>query len=493
MFSKNNKLIGSAVSFGIFVWNIFIFSILLSLYLAISLISFVIRYSFLSPKLKEKFFYKMFLGYEKISAKIDPREDGIKKSELIELSIRNMKIKKTRTLVTIGGMMIGVGAIVFLVSIGYGLQGLVLSRVAKLEEMKQADVLIPAGSKLAINDQTLADFSAIPHVKAALPLIVAVGQVNLNDSVFNMAAYGVTSQYLQESDMKPVAGSIFNNNDMSVPVSSDTQDTAVSNLEKEAVVNESMLQVLNLKDNEAVGKTFSVSFALTSDLKSNGGSEGSSTPSDYVIKGVISEGKTPLFYVPFVNIRSLGVNNFSQVKIVADSQDSLASVRKQVESMGYDTHSTTDTVNQIVSLFSTIRLVLTLVGMIALAVAALGMFNTLTVSLLERTREVGLMKAMGMKSKEVEELFLTESMIMGFSGGLLGILAGFIGGKILSLIFTFVAMYKKLGLGFLNVASVPFSLVFIILFASLLVGVITGIFPAKRAEKISALDALRYE
>jgi putative ABC transport system permease protein len=86
-------------------------------------------------------------------------------------------------------------------------------------------------------------------------------------------------------------------------------------------------------------------------------------------------------------------------------------------------------VAQIERLFATLRLLLGFVGTIALAVASLGMFNTMTVSLLERTREVGVMKAMGMQVGEVSELFLAESMIMGVGGGVFGILLGFLGGR----------------------------------------------------------------
>jgi putative ABC transport system permease protein len=119
------------------------------------------------------------------------------------------------------------------------------------------------------------------------------------------------------------------------------------------------------------------------------------------------------------------------------------------------------------------------------------MFNTLTVSLLERTREVGLMKAMGMKSTEVHELFLTESMTMGFFGGLIGLVLGFVAGKILGLILSIFAVVS--GVGFIDITYIPFAFVLVIVFLSIIVGVGTGIYPAKRATKISALNALRYE
>jgi putative ABC transport system permease protein len=100
------------------------------------------------------------------------------------------------------------------------------------------------------------------------------------------------------------------------------------------------------------------------------------------------------------------------------------------------------------------------------------MFNTLTVSLLERTREVGLMKAMGLKSGEVKSLFLTESMIVGLYGGILGLLLGIGFGKLLSLILSALSVVK--GVGFVDVSYVPISFVVFVIFLSILVGIATG-------------------
>jgi putative ABC transport system permease protein len=216
-----------------------------------------------------------------------------------------------------------------------------------------------------------------------------------------------------------------------------------------------------------------------------------SQPTNYTIVGVIAGNKTPLFYVPFIDIRSMGLTNYSQARVIVNSKDALDKVRRQIESEGFATQSVADTVSQINGVFTTARTILALLGFVALAVASLGMFNTLTVSLLERTREVGLMKTMGMKSEEVKELFLTESMIMAFLGGILGLFFGFIAGQILSIILSFFSVTR--GVGFVEISYIPFSFVLLILGLSLLVGLVTGIYPARRATKISALNALRYE
>jgi len=89
-----------------------------------------------------------------------------------------MAAKKTRTMVTIGGMAIGISFIVFLVSVGYGLQQLVISRVARLDELKQAEVVPGLSADLSLTDETLAKFKQITNVTDVLPLIAVVGRVS---------------------------------------------------------------------------------------------------------------------------------------------------------------------------------------------------------------------------------------------------------------------------------------------------------------------------
>lgn len=654
------------------------FVLLLMLYMTGKGIRRVANWKYFPGLVKNKLAGPLSYFYTKAVKLLDLKRTGtISRIDLIELSIRNMKAKKTRTIVTIGGMMIGIGTIVFLVSIGYGLQQLVITRVARLEEMRQADITPQAGGKVKIDDKTLTDFKDIQAVDMSLPLIAVVGRVNYQNSVSDMAVYGVTTDYLKQSAIKPIQGKIFESNELTAEIPDSTgqvagayiesrsgelgekiqdieytidqsnwirvredastsakvlgytkrvegsstgeeiwggkyvSDTGVgtagetesgstigkwikapvllwkekscdpetegdcedgkyivlrdedgkqvqkegyfaelnvtisganvryaqvlgettgdssgsaqltantnttidwveiasesgivqtpdvktvelaSAAKKQAVVNRAMLKVLGINENEAVGKKFTASFVVVGELLSDPKEKIESAPTEYTIVGVTPEEKTPVFYVPFVDLRSLGITNYSQVKVVVNDQADLAKTRRQIEAMGYITRSVADTVAQINSLFATARTILALLGLVALAVAALGMFNTLTVSLLERTREVGLMKAMGMKSSEVQELFLTESMIMGFFGGILGIIVGFLAGKLVGLILSFFAIFK--GVGFVDISYVPFPFVLVVVFLSLLVGIATGIYPAKRATKISALNALRYE
>lgn len=492
--------------------------------------------------------YAIYMGVKKISSELKflnslknlllklinridrPKKGNISRVELIDLAIRNMAAKRNRSYVTIGGMTIGIAAIVFLVSIGYGLQSLVISRVARLEEMKQTDVAILPGSNLYLNDDVIKSFREIPNVKLVLPQIAVVGKVNYNNSLTDMAVYGVTKDYLTESAIAPVVGRAFDSNDITTDIKASkesqketTQDTTqptdeqltgdmvivpgesdtgekitVSKMifptefkDMDAVVNKGFLKVLGIQESEAVGKTFSVSFISTSKSLEKEQSRIESTSVDYTIIGVTPDETTPLFYVPLVHLKSLGITNYSQIKMVVDKEQDLDAVRKEVEAQGFTTTSVVDTVAQINGLFSTLRTILALLGTIALFVAALGMFNTLTVSLLERTREIGLLKSMGMKSNEVRDLFLAESMTMGSLGGFLGIVVGLIVGKLIEM---FLSIYGLIsGVGAMSIVDMPILFAVFIMVLSFLVGILTGIYPARRATKISALNALRYE
>lgn len=675
-------------------WQLVSFIVLLFIYLGYLFGRRAARSRFFPQKLARQQKMNFEEGFFRMVGLLDRRrQETISRVELIEIAIQNMRTKRTRTLMTVGGMAVGIGAIVFLVSLGYGLQELVISRVARLEEMKQTDVVPQTGSQVKINDGTLADLKELKAVDSVLPMIAVVGRVSYQSSITDMAVYGVTTEYLEKSAIQPTRGEVFDSSELVVqfptgegevagaadaqtmvamgerigPVDfsiepdrwvrvraepgtggkilgytkraegiqsgeelwgsrypddegwgesgrdeggqllgrwikapvllweetgcqpeeeeceaggyrvkrdeddrqvqaegyfahiglqvtgtriirpevlgisdnqtatgsaagetgetleleelleiSDQKATDSSGIDwvaiaseagglrtpetlqvslgerayRQAVVNEAMLEVLGVAAEEAVGKKFDASFVVVGDLLA-AEEKIESNPAEYEIVAVIPEGSTPLFYVPFIDLRSLGVVNYSQFKLIVAEKDQLAAVRQQVEAMGLATRSVVDTVAQINSMFSTLRTVLALLGMVALVVASLGMFNTLTVSLLERTREVGLMKALGMTSSEIKELFLTESILMGFFGGFAGIIFGFAAGKLLGVILSAFSVIK--GAGYVDVAYLPAHFTAAIVLLSFLVGVITGFYPAKRATRISALNALRYE
>ncbi|MBP6993895.1 ATP-binding cassette domain-containing protein [Candidatus Woesebacteria bacterium] len=591
---------------------------------------------------------------------------SIRKSDLIEMAVKNMFAKKTRTFVTIGGMAIGICLIVFLISIGYGVEQLVISRVARLEETKQIDVSPIIASNVTLTDKSLADMRALSGVTKVLPVIGIVGKVRSNSATTDVAVYGVSPDYLKESAIRPAYGSVFDTGsrvnvkatqsfDQSVDVSAsspskgktisavkyqasedflrvregpattsavlgytklatasgslvwgdaydgnkeygqikpaDQNETfgywiqsdfplwkekvcngvcasndkyeqvldlrgtqkikqgyiAVINIETDfspsdlkkktliasvetptpvleatdqaslverqlkeltlvaansntkqmqlstdtkryAYVNATLLDVLGLDPKTATGKTIELALVATNTTLNQ---KLETNFLEYTISGVTTESNVPILYSRIEDTQELGLQYYSQAKVVVDSQDNVAHIRKQLESLGFRTTSVVDTIAQIEGLFASIRLLLSVLGVVALSVAALGMFNTLTVSMLERTHEVGMMKAVGMVSKEVKELFLAESMVMGILGGIMGLIMGIVAGRLLSLVISVVSVSR--GAGFINISYLPIDFVILIVALSLVVGFVTGMYPASRATRISALDALRYE
>lgn len=448
--------------------------------------------------------------------------DSINSLELLSLSVRNLFSRRTRSIITIGGVSLGIGFIVFLVSVGYGLEGLVVSRVATLKQRQQLDVSPVISSNLVIDDKALSEFQAVDGVQSVLPIISVAGKVSRQNSSADAVVYGVQTDYLLQDDVNATYGSLFQSNELTLPVDTTTQTTDTTTTQtpttadtsttssdstnssteegpkpikladksRSAVINNAFAQVLNLDSKSAVGEKFSVVLTATGDLLSDGNAV-VSEPIEYTIVGVIEDTRNPVMYVPILDIKELNITKYSQAKVVTATQDQVAPVRNLIEFKGYRTTSVLDTVTQIEQLFSNLRILLVIIGTIALAVAALGMFNTLTVSLLERTREVGLMKAIGMKSQEVKTLFINESVIMGLSGGVGGLTVGFIVGKLMSTLLSVVSISR--GFGSVDVAVIPSSVVLSVMLLSIFVGVVTGIFPALRATKISALNALRYE
>lgn len=458
---------------------------------------------------------KIDAKYQKIYSKFDYSErTSIARIDIIYLAVKSMRSKFTRTAITVGGMTIGIGSIVFLVSIGYGLQEMVIKRAVRLEEMKQINVSPQVGGVLKIDDKVINDIKQYKSVEEVLPLISAVGKISFNNSQTDVAVYGVTTKYLSNSAVRTSTGQFFISEDIVLPEKDNVLgESTLPKVEieeeleevrqevepiklapfalKQAVVNRSVLNVLGIAENEAVGTEFSTTFIIVGDLLETRDDRVQSIEEKYKIVGVIPEDTTPIVYIPFIDLKGLGVNRYSQLKVIVSGTDQLESVRSQIEASGFVTKSVADTVSQINSIFATAKLVLAFFGFIALTVASLGMFNTLTVSLLERTREVGLMKAIGMKSNEIRDLFLAESIIMGFLGGILGLVVGMIMGNLVSLILSIFSIVNNGG--YLDVSYLPWSYVLIIILLSFFVGILTGFYPARRATKVSVLDALRYE
>lgn len=462
------------------------------------------------PNFVHNFQYRLSnVYYRFMNFVVSHRGESVNFADMIELSVKNLMAKKTRTYVTVGGVALGIAFTVFLVSIGFGLERLVLQNFSKLDQLRSIDAYSSVSQNVQINEKTIADLSNMNNVERVLPVIAIAGKVNLQGSETDIVAYGVERDYLVHSDLNLVDGEFFPNieiaqvinnvkgeEDTILPTEEAGEEETVKKVKipqtglQQTVVNTAFLDLFGIDHNKAVGEKFDVSLIATQETSTEE-VDLESYPINYEITAVVTNFTIPVIYVPIKDVRSLGVSTFSQARILASSQDEVSAIRQKIDVMGYRTESILDTITQIESTFRNVRMVLTAVGMVALAVASFGMFNTLTVSLLERIREVGLLKVMGMKSVEIKDLFLTESILLGLGGGVSGIIIGLLSGSVVSTIISTIAISR--GYESIQVANIPFLSLFAILMVATTTGMLTGLYPSRRATHISALNALRYE
>lgn len=626
---------------------------------------------------------KTIMHYEELlSLKIDNmRTSEVKRSYLIGLAFKNLLSKKTRSFITILGMSVGIGIIVLLLSLGYGIERLVISRIASLNELRMVDVSSSENTALRLDRSAynkIANFSAVEKV---IPLVSTVGKITINKATTDVLVYAAPRDYLNALNTRVLRGKLYDDNHSfdkpkaqraedgsvagvstqleigelgvkrstyefnidilpsrhvpvwevcdvgskvlgfttrfeggtrgvakwgsqyspfdefgkaaydgtrniylgkwvqaefplyqqssesgfdpqlsdtgihlwktgcvqekdiqktpvlqtvqasvlgeatasadvdeavslydAVVVSSDSSGIEMVMLQSsasattkqttdklvfsslpsgQAVISSGLASLLGVPVDKAVGREFTASFIIGKSLMPTIEGKSYSEDTTYKIIGVLDDDNNTYFYVPYTDMKKLNVPHVSQMKIILTDSSLMPKVRKGIETLGFRTNSTIDTVKQIESLFNNLRIVLAVLGLVALGVASLGMFNTLTVSLLERTREIGGMKTMGMVSEEVQDLFLAEAMIMGLAGGFGGLLLGSMVGKGLSLLISAIALSQ--GQGFIDLTYIPLPFSTFIVVSSFIVGVLTGIYPAQRAKKISALNALRYE
>jgi len=158
---------------------------------------------------------------------------------------------------------------------------------------------------------------------------------------------------------------------------------------------------------------------------------------------------------------------------------------------GFTVSALSKTVEQANKIFQGIQAVLAVFGGIALTVSAIGMFNTMTVTLLERTAEIGVMRTIGASSTDIVILFIAEAVIVGFLGGIVGILIGVGLGWFFNGLLSVAA--SRFGGESVSLFRYPTVFLLFIMTFSAVVGFITGLFPARRAAKINPLDAIRYK
>ena len=399
------------------------------------------------------------------------------KTFITKLALKNLFLHKMRTILTLIGIVIGISAVVFLISFGTGIQRQVTSQITSGDAFSLIDVGTGNSQIIKLSNDMVSKIKEISDIKQIETVTNFGGKAKSGDKVMDVAIFGVSSPtYLDWSGKKVQYG-------QNLPAGNDNTKKVVINSAYATFLTKSAPLSL-------VGQKINFDLILPKELSTTGEAK-TFANQEFTISGVIKDTGTPSLYSNDANFSLAEANSYSQVIAKAGSRAQVDNIRKKIEAYGLKTDYVGDTVAQVQQFFNIFEIVLGGFGLIALIVALLGMFNTLTISLLERIKEVALMQIFGMSRKDVRNLFLVEALVLGATGGIIGITWGVILGKVANFVFNIFA--TNAGGDKVTVFYYAPWLLVSALAGAILVGFVTGIYPASRAAKVKPLDVLRYE
>lgn len=457
--------------------------------------------------------------------------------DLLIMSMNNLRRRKLRTVLTVLGVIIGTAAIVVMVSLGIGLNEMTMEQIASWGSLTTIEVYSQSsdggmqmmGAAMSsqnsesepnyITDKVIDNFKRIPHVTGVSPVL------NMN-VVMRQGAYistyvqlkGVSQSYLEQLELAEgrlpqpgELGLVFGN--------------GVIRDFTNAKTGKGYWDTGEMPDVDPMGKPMFVIFDMDAYYQSQGsGSSSDGTPvkppKKYMIEttGMLAGGEngysnyswyvftdidglkaqlkkvfkkgTPIPGQP-TNKKGKPLNElvYNSAEVFVDDMENVTQVQEQLAAMGYQVNSQMDFLESSRQQSNMVQAVLGGIGAVSLFVAAIGIANTMMMSIYERTKEIGVMKVLGCDMGNIRNMFLIESGFIGFMGGTIGVALSY---GVSAIVNRFVNMSQSMGLSgdlswippWLSMAAIGFAV---------FVGMAAGFMPAVRAMKLSPLAAIRNE
>ncbi len=466
----------------------------------------------------------------------------MKLGDLTELAARNLREAVLRNSLTTLGISVGVASLVALLSLGVGLQQLVDRSVARaglfdtvsVRSRQSAPFGQPGGGRrnprdaaeLApprpLDDAARKEIAALPNVLEVNPEVRFTAEARREPISQLVMVSGMATSQQSSGTLDGLNGHFFSGPDAEEAI---VQGDLAKRLVDDGQAPNSLLgQQITLRfaqrqalpppsqqatsdapnqavgpDEEAMGfsivpsekKFLVVGVTPTSD--SGGGPVGFNNAGMYLPLSVAEK----LQVVQQGDLRDVSRATPSQgmryaaLNIRASSPTAVAEIEASVTHMGFAAFSLIDVTRNLRTFFAIFDMFLGIFGSLALAVASLGIINTLVMAILERRREIGVLKALGAADRDVRRLFFAEAGVMGFVGGVFGVLLGWVIGRAIQ--FATMIYLKRQGVNPPNIWSVPWWLVLGAIVFAIVVSLVSGIYPASRAARLDPVEALRYE
>lgn len=442
--------------------------------------------------------------------------------DLLRMSVSNLFKRKVRTILTVLGVVIGVASIVVMVSLGLGLNKATMDALSNYANLTAVEVREPWDTegvsdkdKLHLDEDLIEKIMQIPHVVGVDPYLNVdmLAKYGLYEGYINLQA--TTMEALHNMNMEAGEGTLPQENAGELQLF--YGNMAIRNFYKTTgeynwedipdidLMHDSILYILdrdaywNSGGTDENGKPYKKpkKHLFTTAGIAAGGLEEYHSYSYSVycdidelipllkkeFKGRVIPGQpTTSKGKPYKEIY------YSQLTVNVDDMDNVAEVTQVISDMGYNAYNDAEWIGQQQQQLGMIQAVLGGIGAVSLFVAAIGITNTMMMSIYERTKEIGVMKVLGCDMKNIGALFLMEAGFIGFLGGVVGLgLSYSLSGGINYLVS------RSENMGIESISYIPVWLALLSLGFAILVGMVAGFFPARRAMKLSPLAAIRNE
>lgn len=449
--------------------------------------------------------------------------------DLLRMSISNLWRRKLRTFLTVLGVIIGTASIVVMISLGLGLTKSTMDQIQQNGGLTTINVSEGGGMMKdsaststdenagKITDSTAEEILAIPHVKIASPILSVWPIAKCGAYEGNLNVQGMTSEALQSMDIPLAEGAYLPLDENKLEFLYGNQ--VITNFYN-AKTNEYYWDTQVLPDIDLAND--SIFYIMDSDAYWNskyGGTDEYGNPIPmpkkymYGSAGLVEGGVedyNEFAYNTYCNIEALKKElrkiykgravpgqpvrengkpykewYYSQMYVSVDDMENVAEVQQAITNMGYYAYSNAEWVQQMQQQFAMVQAVLGGIGAVSLFVAAIGIANTMMMSIYERTKEIGIMKVLGCSLGRIRDLFLMEAGFIGLCGGAVGLGLSY---GISAIINHLTAAQYQGGISYIPLWLSGAALIF-----AVLIGMLAGLMPALRAMRLSALSALRNE
>lgn len=432
--------------------------------------------------------------------------------DLFRMALSNLWRRKLRTILTVLGVIIGTTSIIVMLSLGFGLRQSFQTEMEQWGDLTTINVykgwvdpsLPSTGQREAkLDDEAVNSFKLIPNVVAVSPTISSYGTVIDGRYISGVNIQGIDPGSMEAFGFEAVEGRVLNSSDDLAVVFGGSISRSFHDPKARGMWREPKIDLM--KDR----------LSLTLDPNYGWDQPGGDKINykEYKIKavGILPEDDYETnwsIYMPMKTLQNLmkekekaegqipspgsSSAEYQNINVKVNEMKNVSDVQQLITDMGHEAWSLNDQLESMQQIASTIQAVLGGIGAISLIVAAIGITNTMIMSIYERTKEIGVMKVIGASINDIKRLFLLESALIGLSGGIFGIINSYI--------FSFIINQFAPSLGnfigggaVTKISIIPISLTFAALAFSTLVGILSGYYPARRAMNLSALDAIRSE